>query len=175
MKLTLTKSLVLIISTYQHLTYLDHSLTFLDLQLAYLPAQLKQDTDTRLKGAAITRQDLPDKNPIVTHSVIQVNECLSPIQERGSFIQMSASAYLSDQLFSQSLIQPMVVQPVVSQLAVSQPSAGQPSADQCCVPDSTHCYPSSCSLTWYIHIARIQTRQNALQNKWTKMASTPDQ
>ena len=53
------------------------------------------------------------KNPIVTHSVIQLNECLSPIQEKGSLIQMSASAYLSDQSFSRSLIQPVVVQPVV--------------------------------------------------------------
>ena len=42
------------------------------------------------RSHAITRQDLPSKNPIVTHSVIQVNECLSPIQEKGSLIQMSA-------------------------------------------------------------------------------------
>ena len=80
------------------------------------------------------------KNPIVTHSVIQVNECLPPIQEKGSLIQMSDMAYLPDQLFSRSLSQPMVVlpvvgqpvvvQPIVSQFAVSQPSAGWSSADQ---------------------------------------------
>ena len=49
------------------------------------------------------------KNPIVTHPVIQLNKCLPPIQEKGSLIQMSAAAYLPDQLFSPSLIQPMVV------------------------------------------------------------------
>ena len=71
---------------------------------------------------------------MVTHSVIQVNECLSPIQEKGSLIQTSALAYLSDQSFCWSLIQPMVVQPVVSQLAVGQSGTGQPSADQPGVP-----------------------------------------
>ena len=53
---------------------------------------------------------------------------------------MSATAYLPDQSFSQSLgqpvvvptssCQPVVVQPLVGQLAVSQPGAGQPSVDQ---------------------------------------------
>ena len=74
------------------------------------------------------------KNPIVTHSVIQLNECLSPIQEKGSLIQMSASAYLMDQSFNWSLVQPMVVWPILSQLAVGQLGAGLPSVDQLCVP-----------------------------------------
>ena len=70
------------------------------------------------------------KNPIVTHSVIQLNECLPPIQKKGSLIQMSAMAYLPDQSFSQSLSQPVVVKPVVGQPVVSQLAFGQPSADQ---------------------------------------------
>ena len=80
------------------------------------------------------------KNPIVTHSVVQLNECLPPIQKKGSLIQMSAMAYLPDQLFSRSLGQPVVVlpvvgqpvvvQPIVSQPVVSQLAVGWPSADQ---------------------------------------------
>ena len=119
------------------------------------------------------------KNLIVTHSVVQLNECLPPIQEKGSLIQMSATAYLPDQLFSQSLIQPVVVQPigsqpvvgqpvvvqpVVSQLTVSQPCAGWPSADQPSVPIpsllSLWLQPDMNVLTWtltpqalwYVHI-----------------------
>ena len=65
------------------------------------------------------------KNPIVTHSVIQLNECLPPIQKKELLIQMSDAAYLLDQSFSWSLSQSVVVQPIVS-----QPSAGQSSADQ---------------------------------------------
>ena len=96
------------------------------------------------------------KNPIVTHSVIQLNECLPPIQEKGSLIQMSAVAYLSDQSFSQSLGQPVVSQPVVVQPVVR--SAHGWSA-HCLSPvqvspvwispvfPSCHCCPSSCSLT----------------------------
>ena len=75
------------------------------------------------------------KKPIVTCSVVQLNECLPPIQKKGSLIQTSAMAYLPDQSFSQSLNQPVVVLPVVSQpmvgqLAVGQPGAGWPSVDQ---------------------------------------------
>ena len=108
-----------------------------------------------------------NKNPIVTCSVIQLNKCLSPIQEKGSLIQMSATTYLSDQSFSWSLVQPVVVQPIVGQLAVSQPGAGWPSADQPSVPIppllSLWLQPDLNVLTqtlilqalWYVHI-RIQ-------------------
>ena len=87
---------------------------------------------------------------------------------------MSATPYLSDHSFSQSLGQPMVVQPIVSQpvvsqpvvgqLAVSQPSAGWPSADQPGVPIlpllSLWLQPDLNTLTWtltpqalwYVHI-----------------------
>ena len=66
------------------------------------------------------------KNHIDTHSVIQLNECLAPMQEKGTLIQMSATTYLSDQSFSWSLVQP-VVHPEVIQPIVGQPVVGQPS------------------------------------------------
>ena len=82
------------------------------------------------------------KTPIVTHSVFQLNECLPPIQEKGSLIQMSDAAYLPDQSFSQSLGQPVVV----------QPSAGWPTADQLSVPIlpllSLWLQPDLNALTW---------------------------
>ena len=86
MKLTLTKSLVLTISPYQHLTYLDHSLTFLEPQLAYLPVQLKQDGDARLKGAAIARQNLMTKTH--SHSFSPSDEQL-PITNTGKRVTRS--------------------------------------------------------------------------------------
>ena len=66
------------------------------------------------------------KNPILNCSVIQVNDCLAPIQEKESIIQMIDAAYLG-QSFSCSLSQPMVAPPVVGQLGVDQSSADQPS------------------------------------------------
>ena len=67
------------------------------------------------------------KNPIVTCSVIQLNECLPPIQKKESLIQTSDTAYLLDRSFSWSLGQPVVVQPIVSQPGVDWSSADQPS------------------------------------------------
>ena len=55
------------------------------------------------------------KNPIVNRSVIQVNNCLAPIQEKQSIIQTIDMAYLG-QSFSHSLSQPVVAPPIVSQL-----------------------------------------------------------
>ena len=66
-------------------------------------------------------------NPIVTRSVIQLNECLPPIQGKGSLFQMSDTAYLLDRSFSQSLCQPVVIQPVVRQPGVGRSSVDQPS------------------------------------------------
>ena len=111
------------------------------------------------------------KNPIVTGSVIQLNECLPPIQKKESLIQMSDMAHLLDQSFSQSLGQPMVVPPVVSQSVVvqpivGQPGVGQPSADQPSGPIlpllSLWLQPDLNALTqaltpqalWYVHISR---------------------
>ena len=66
------------------------------------------------------------KNPIVGHSVIQVNDCLASIQEKQLVIQMTNTAYLG-QLFSHSPGQPEVAPPIVSQLGVGWSSADQPS------------------------------------------------
>ena len=67
------------------------------------------------------------KNPIVTRSVIQLNECLPPIQKKESLIQTSDMAYLLDRSFSQSLGQPVVVQPIVGQPGAVWSRADQPS------------------------------------------------
>ena len=68
------------------------------------------------------------KNPIVNRSVVQVNDCLAPIQEKQSIIQMIDVAYLGWS-FSHSLSQPMVALPIVGQLGPgqSQSSVDQPS------------------------------------------------
>ena len=64
------------------------------------------------------------KNPIVGHSVIQVNDCLASIQEKQLVIQITDVAYLG-QSFSHSLGQPVVAPPIVGQLSVGRSSADQ--------------------------------------------------
>ena len=66
------------------------------------------------------------KNPIVNCSVIQVNDCLPPIQEKQSIIQTIDVAYLLDQLFSSSLSQPIIGQPSVDWSSADQPSGPIP-------------------------------------------------
>ena len=88
----------------------------------------------RTKRSCRHKSKSNSKNPIVNHSVIQVNDCLAPIQEKQSIIQTIDVAYLS-QSFSHSLGQPVVAspivrQPVVASPIINQPGFGQPSADQ---------------------------------------------
>ena len=61
------------------------------------------------------------KDPIVNCSVIQVNDCLPPIQKKQSIIQMGDTAYLLDRSFSWSLGQPIVSQPGIDQSSADQP------------------------------------------------------
>ena len=81
----------------------------------------------RTKRSCRCKSKSNSKNPIVSHSVVQVNNCLAPIQEKQSVIQMTNVAYLLDRSFSRSLGQPTVAPPIVSQPGVGRPSADQPS------------------------------------------------
>ena len=118
------------------------------------------------------------KNPIVTRSVVQLNKCLPPIQEKGSLIQMSAGTYLPDQSFSQSLVQPVVVQPVVSQPIVSQPVVVEPIVSQPMVGQLTVGQPSASQPSVdqpSVHILpplslRLQPDLNALTQTLTPQA-----
>ena len=72
------------------------------------------------------------ENPIVNRSVVQVNDCLAPIQEKQSIVQTIDVAYLG-RLSSWSLSQPVVAPPITGQLGLGQ---SQPSADRpgCPIP-----------------------------------------
>ena len=109
------------------------------------------------------------KNPIVNRSVIQVNDCLAPIQEKQSIVQTIDVAYLG-QSFSHSLSQPVVAPPVVGQLSLGQSwsSVDQPGHP---IPPllSLQLQPDLNMLTqtlspqalWYIHLG-IQISRNLL-------------
>ena len=112
----------------------------------------------RTKRSCRCKSKSNSKNPIVSHSVIQVNDCLASIQEKQLVIQMTDVAYLG-QSFSHSLGQPMVAPPIVGQLGVGQSSADQPG---CPIPPllSLQLQPDLNVLTqtlspkalWHIHL-----------------------
>ena len=113
----------------------------------------------RTKRSRRCKSKSNSKNPIVNRSVIQVNDCLAPIQEKQSIVQTIDMAYLLDRSFSQSLGQPMVASPVVGQPSVGQPSADQPGGP---IPPllSLWLQPDLNALTrtlspqalWYVHL-----------------------
>ena len=84
-------------------------------------------TKCRTKRSRRCKSRSKGKNPIGSHPVIQVNNCLASIQEKQLVVQSTNMAYLG-QLFSNSLGQPMEAPPIVGQLGPSwsQPSVGQP-------------------------------------------------
>ena len=117
----------------------------------------------RTKGGH--RRKSNSKNPIVNHSVFQVNDCLAPIQEKQSIVQMIDVAYLG-QSFSHTLGQPVVAPPIVSQLGVGQSSADQPS---CPIPPllSLLLHPDLNVLAWTLSPKALSHIHLSIQISWT--------
>ena len=119
----------------------------------------------RTKGSHRCKFKSNSKNSLVNHSVIQVNDCLAPIQGKQSIIQTFDMAYLS-QLLSQSLIQPVVAPPVVSQSGVDQSGVDQPS---CPIPPllSLQLQPNLNALTQTLSPQALRYVHLGIQIGWT--------